>query len=46
MSKVVVGLVPAIHPEEFLKSAKPKRQVKEKQYSDSETRNISDTHSK
>ena len=32
--KVVEGLVPAINPEEFLKSQKPKRQIKPKQFLD------------
>lgn len=42
--KVIEGLVPAIPPEDFLKPAKPKRQIKPKTYSGFITTNVVDRH--
>ena len=44
MYKVVEGLVPAIPPEEFLKPAKTRRQIKGKQFKDHISHNIIDRH--
>ena len=43
--KVVEGLVPAVHPEVFLKPQKPKRQIKARQYTNYISKNIVDRHS-
>ena len=44
MCKVVEGLVPAIPPNEFLKSTRQKRQVKVKYFERCEINNILDRH--
>ena len=43
--KVVEGLVPAINPDEFLKSQKPKRHIKPKTYPGYKSVNITEKHS-
>ena len=43
--KVVEGLVPAINPDEFLKSQKPKRHIKPKTYPGCKSVNIVEKHS-
>ena len=43
--KVVEGLVPAINPDEFLKSQKPKRHIKPKAYPGYKSVNIVEKHS-
>ena len=43
--KVVEGLVPAISPNAFLKSQRPKHQIHAKKFQDFEAKNIIDTHS-
>ena len=42
--KVVEGLVPAVSPEEFLKSVKQKRILKTKNFSDYKSSNIIERH--
>ena len=44
MYKVVEGLMPAISPDDFLKPAKIKRQIKGKQFKDHFSQKIIDRH--